>query len=136
MPTSLRQDFPTVGQVVRFWSCCSAMARKCYKRPSISKRNNSKSNYAKNGNPWISYRNWTNNRNNRSIGVYHSLVRGLTDLIGPKSDLVSSISELESLGLRTENLNEFNDCYEIGNLVENLKQRLFQDHKSMLVFTD
>jgi len=57
-------------------------------------------------------------------------------LIGTKSDLVSSISELESLGLRTENLNEFNDCYEMGNLVENLKQRLFQDYKSMPVSTD
>ena len=60
----------------------------------------------------------------------------MTDMIDPRSVQGSSIAELESLGLKTENWNEFNDSYEIGNLVENLKQMLFQDYKSMPVFTD
>ena len=46
------------------------------------------------------------------------------------------VSELESLGLETRNLNELNDSYEVENLVENLKQMLFQDYKSMSVFSD
>ena len=60
----------------------------------------------------------------------------MTDLIDSKSDLGSSISELESLGLETPQLNELNDSYEVGNLVENLKQKLFRDYKSMPVFSD
>ena len=48
----------------------------------------------------------------------------------------SSKSELESLGIETPNLNELNDSYEVGNLVENLKQMLYQAYKSMHVFTD
>jgi len=46
------------------------------------------------------------------------------------------MSELESLGLETPKLNELNDSYEVENLVENLKQMLFHDYKSMSVFTD
>jgi hypothetical protein len=38
------------------------------------------------------------------------------------------ISELESLGIRKEKLNELNDVYEIQNLVDNLKQTFIQDH--------
>ena len=60
----------------------------------------------------------------------------MTDMIDSKSDLASSISELESLGLETKKLNELNDSYEVENLVENLKQMLFQEYKSMPVFTD
>ena len=60
----------------------------------------------------------------------------MTDIINSKSDLGSSISELGSLGLKIPNLNEFNDTYEIENLVENLKQMLFKAYKSMPVFTD
>jgi hypothetical protein len=56
--------------------------------------------------------------------------------IDGKSDLHSSISELESLGLERPKLNELNDSYEIENLVENLKQMLFQEYKSTRVFTD
>lgn len=56
--------------------------------------------------------------------------------IDSKSDLYSSISELESLCLDRPKLNELNDFYEIENLVENLKQMLFQEYKSMRVFTD
>lgn len=40
------------------------------------------------------------------------------------------ISELESLGIRSKNLNELNDVYEVKNLVDNIKQTLFQDYKS------
>jgi hypothetical protein len=42
----------------------------------------------------------------------------MTDMIDSKSDLGSSISELESLGLRTRKLNELNDSYEVENLVK------------------
>jgi hypothetical protein len=47
----------------------------------------------------------------------------------PKS-IVPWISELESLGIKSEKLNELNDVYEVRNLVENIKQTLFQDFKS------
>ena len=47
----------------------------------------------------------------------------------PKS-LVPWITELESLGIKSEKLNELNDVYEVKNLVENIKQTLFQDFKS------
>ena len=60
----------------------------------------------------------------------------MSDMIDSKLDLASSISELESLGLQTSKLNQLNDSYEVGNLVENLKQMLYQEFKSMPVFTD
>ena len=47
----------------------------------------------------------------------------------PKS-IMPWISELESLGIRSKKLNELNDVYEVKNLVENIKQTLFQDYKS------
>jgi len=47
----------------------------------------------------------------------------------PKS-LVPWISELESLGIKSEKLNELNDVYEVKNLVENIKHTLFQQFKS------
>jgi hypothetical protein len=53
-----------------------------------------------------------------------------------KSDLYSSLSELESLGLETSKLNGLNDLYEMENLVENIKQMLFQDYKSTHIFTE
>jgi hypothetical protein len=57
-------------------------------------------------------------------------------MIYNKSYLYRSISELESLGLETPKLNELNDTYEVGNLVNNLKLMLFVEYKSMPVFTD
>jgi hypothetical protein len=60
----------------------------------------------------------------------------MSDMMDSKSKLHRSISELESLGLETGQLNELNDSYEVENLVENLKQMLFKDYKSMPVFTD
>jgi hypothetical protein len=60
----------------------------------------------------------------------------MNDMIDSNSDLGSSISELESLGLETSKLNELNDSYEVGNLVENLKQMLYVEYKSLHVFTD
>ena len=47
----------------------------------------------------------------------------------PKS-LAPWISELESLGIKSVKLNELNDVYEVKNLVENIKQTLFQDFKT------
>jgi hypothetical protein len=57
-------------------------------------------------------------------------------VVDSKWDLRSSISELESLGLETSKVNELNDSYEVENLVENLKQMLYVEYKSMHVFTD
>ena len=54
-------------------------------------------------------------------------------MIDSKSDLNSAISELGSLGLEAPKLNELNDSYEVENLVENLKQMLFKEYKSMRV---
>jgi len=55
----------------------------------------------------------------------------MSDMIDSKSDLATSISELESLGLETSKLSELNDSYEVENLVENLKQMFYQEYKSM-----
>lgn len=44
--------------------------------------------------------------------------------------------ELESLGVRPSKLNRYNDFYEMKHLVDNLKERFFQDYKSAQVFTD
>ena len=61
----------------------------------------------------------------------------MTDMIDSNSDLGSSLSELESLGLETPKLNELNDSYEVENLVVNLKQMFYQDYKyTHGVFTD
>lgn len=57
-------------------------------------------------------------------------------MIDTESDLHRSISELESLGLEKPRLNELNDSYEVGNLVDSLKQMLFVEYKSTPVFTD
>ncbi len=46
------------------------------------------------------------------------------------------MSELESLGIETPKLNELNDSYEVESLLNNLKQMLFVEYKSMPVFTD
>ena len=40
----------------------------------------------------------------------------------------SHISELESLALRPKRINELNDNFEMENLVNNLKQTMFQDY--------
>ena len=60
----------------------------------------------------------------------------MCDMIYNKSYLYRSMSELESLGLETPKLNELNDSYEVGNLMDNLKQMLFVEYKSMPVFAD
>ena len=60
----------------------------------------------------------------------------MSDMMNRKSKLPSSISELESLGLETPKLNELNDSYEVENLVENIKQRYFEDYKSLPLYSD
>jgi CheY-like chemotaxis protein len=60
----------------------------------------------------------------------------MSDTIDSKCGLASSISELESLGLETSKVNELNDSYEVENLVDNLKQMLYVEYKSMPFFTD
>jgi hypothetical protein len=52
------------------------------------------------------------------------------------SEIVLAVSELVSLGLDTPKLNDLNDNYEIGNLIENLKQTYYQEYKSTSVFSD
>jgi hypothetical protein len=39
------------------------------------------------------------------------------------------LNELETLGIKTERRNEFNDLKEISNLTENVKQELYQYYK-------
>ena len=70
------------------------------------------------------------------LEVFNSLLVIVCDMINNKPFLYNSMSELESLGLETPKLNELNDSYEVGNLVDNLKQMLFVEYKSMSVFTD
>ena len=41
----------------------------------------------------------------------------------------SQISELESLGLQPNKINELNDNYEMKNLIEIIKQQMFLDYK-------
>jgi len=60
----------------------------------------------------------------------------MSDVVESKRELGSSISELESLGLEAQNLNELNDTFEVENLVQNLKQKYLHDYKSMPVLTD
>ena len=60
----------------------------------------------------------------------------MSDITNSEWDLASSMSELESLGVETPKLNELNDSYQVKNLVDNLKQMLYVEYKSMSVFTD
>jgi len=79
--------------------------------------------------------NWRVNFDMRNTTLVTQLTGiSMSDRIDSKWLLRSSISELESLGLLSPKLNELNDSYEMENLVENLKQMLFQEYKS--VFTD
>lgn len=57
-------------------------------------------------------------------------IKVYTQKTGIPSSLIPWVSELESLGIRSEKLNELNDVSEVKNLVENIKQNLFQDFKS------
>ena len=40
------------------------------------------------------------------------------------------LNELDSLGIRTKKINEFNDLQEIRNLTQNIKQAFYQDFKT------
>ncbi len=45
----------------------------------------------------------------------------------------SQISELESLGLKPNHINQLNDNYEMESLIGNIKQHMFSDYKSAYV---
>ena len=47
----------------------------------------------------------------------------------------SQISELESLGLKPTKINELNDNYEMTSLIDNIKQNMISDYKSMPIKT-
>jgi soluble P-type ATPase len=40
------------------------------------------------------------------------------------------LKELESLGIEAKRISEFNDKQELQNLVENIKQTLYQEYKT------
>ena len=49
------------------------------------------------------------------------------------------MSELESLGVGNTSkpkLNDLNDSYEIGNLVDNIKQKYIKEYKSASIVSD
>lgn len=50
------------------------------------------------------------------------------------SEINYLINELESLGIRRENLPEPNDIYEIENIIDNIKQAYIQDYRSFYAF--
>ena len=72
----------------------------------------------------------------KSLIIWCPIRIAMSDVRYSKSDLAGSISELESLGLETPKLNELNDSYEVENLVENIKQRYFEDYKSLPLYSD
>ncbi len=51
-----------------------------------------------------------------------------------RSELNYLVNELESLGIRRENLHEPNDIHEIENLVDNIKQTFIQDYRSFYAY--
>ena len=55
--------------------------KESYEGPNIPKRNDSKSNYAKNGNPWFSYRYCINNSNYRLGSLYNKTLIELVVII-------------------------------------------------------
>ena len=49
---------------------------------------------------------------------------------GPRTILLHSFQELESLGINVKKINDLNDLQEIENLIENIKQTYFQHYKT------
>jgi hypothetical protein len=49
---------------------------------------------------------------------------------GPRTILLHSFQELESLGINVKKINDLNDIQEFENLIENIKQTYFQDYKT------
>ena len=72
----------------------------------------------------------------KSLIIWYPICIAMSNVRDSKLDLAGSISELESLGLETPKLNELNDSYEVENVVENIKQRYFEDYKSLPVYSD
>jgi hypothetical protein len=48
-----------------------------------------------------------------------------------ESELNYLINELESLGVKSENLTETDDIYEIEKLVDNIKQTYIEEYRSL-----
>ena len=53
-----------------------------------------------------------------------------------QSEINYLINELESLGIRRENLHQPNDIYEIENMVDNIKQTYIQDYRSFYAYDE
>ena len=49
---------------------------------------------------------------------------------GPRTILLHSFQELESLGINVKKINDLNDLQELQNLIENIKQTYFQEYKT------
>jgi hypothetical protein len=49
---------------------------------------------------------------------------------GPRTILLHSFQEIESLGINVKKINDFNDLQEFENLIENIKQTYFQHYKT------
>ena len=58
------------------------------------------------------------------------LVNAYTRAHGFNPKIGNCISELESLAVEPQRLNELNDLYEMVPLVENIKLTLYEDYKS------
>jgi hypothetical protein len=55
-------------------------------------------------------------------------------IMKPQSEYNYLLSELDSLGIRRDNLHESNDINEIENLVDNIKQNYIQDYRSSYTY--
>ena len=65
-----------------------------------------------------------------SISALSIEINALVWIQGGWVIIVSTVNELESLGISVKKMNELNDDYELENLIENIKQTWIQDYKT------